>query len=210
MGARNAIAAYAMYPGLKHRAFRLLVGMALTALDEDNEATNMIARRYFGGENGMCELLGSARRAVYEALGELLAAGAVSTVVKGRSGARAVYQLHLDPLAREGAASVRETRTQECAGNTHPLRAGFASPSVRETRTPRRTEEPLEEITREEQIPSPSTSPAEDEARAKSHDVINRFGAMGIELLGRHLEEHPEMDTEDVIARVAHELEENS
>lgn len=97
MGARNVSACFAVWPHLPHAAFRLLVGMALTALDNPS-SDGRPPRVYFGGEDGMTELLGGGRSAVYRALATLREAGAVDVLDAGRSGHRAVYKLRLDVI----------------------------------------------------------------------------------------------------------------
>ncbi len=107
MGARNVAAAYAMWPHLPHRAFRLLAGMAVTALDDAVDGRP--ARRYFASERSMAELLGpvpvdasrdaSAFRSARAALRDLVDVGAVVRLTAGRRGSRAEFELILDPLA---------------------------------------------------------------------------------------------------------------
>ena len=111
MGARNVGAAIAMYPQLGHRAMRLLVGMALTALDQP---TNMqAAQRYFGGRDALADILGyrlpaapdesddaarvrsNAYEQVRRALAELIEAGAVERVSSGTGKWRSEYLLRV-------------------------------------------------------------------------------------------------------------------
>lgn len=97
MGAKNVIACFAMWGHLGHREFRLLVGMALTALDPDDKGTNP-PFMYFKGETSMAELVGS-KPAMYRARKALIDAGAVTVVKAGAPGRRAEYRLNLDPWA---------------------------------------------------------------------------------------------------------------
>lgn len=152
MGARNVSAAYVMWPHLPHRAFRLLAGMANTALDDDVDGRP--ARRYFGGERSMAELIGevpadadrnaSIFRSARAALRELIDAGAIVRLTTGRRGSRAEFTLNLDPLT---AATKRERQIPASAGmprsptaGTSRSRAGGTSRSHPGT-TPRTTEE---------------------------------------------------------------------
>ena len=137
MGAKNAMAAYAMYPQLGHGPMRLLVGMALTALDDAHDERP--PRLYFGGEDALADLLGgpSKRSRVYEYMRTLDDLGAVTNLVRGRAGKRAVYRLHLDPLEgpvsrNSGPSSVPENGTLSVPEN--------GMQSVPESGTPRSNE----------------------------------------------------------------------
>jgi len=111
VGARNVGAAIAMYPQLEHRAMRLLLGMALTALDTPTALRP--AQRYFGGRDALADILGyrlaaapdesdaarRARKSAYEqvrrALAELIAEGAVTRTVTAENRFRSEYVLHV-------------------------------------------------------------------------------------------------------------------
>ena len=97
MGARNVGSAFAMWAHLPHAPFRLLVGMALQSLDATT-SDGRPARIYFGGEDGMVDILGRSRSQMYETLARLREAGAVTILEAGRSRHRAVYRLNLDPF----------------------------------------------------------------------------------------------------------------
>ena len=80
----------------------MLVGMALTAFDDDapNRLTGKLqpARRYFGGQDAMAELLGhkpndNGHRAARRAITELKSEGAIRSVQRGQTGSRAIYDL---------------------------------------------------------------------------------------------------------------------
>lgn len=112
MGARNVSACYAMWAHLDHAPFRLLAGMALQTLDAKSEEGRP-PRTWFGGEEGLVELMGRSRSAAYRALGALRKAGAVEVLDAGRNDHRAVYRLHLDP-----SASVAVSETQQPVDNS--------------------------------------------------------------------------------------------
>ena len=108
MGARNVSAALLMYPSVTYRAKLALVTMALTALDQPTD--NLHARLYFAGIEPIADSLGfprdaqgelteSARRQVTKALTELRTCGAITPVVRGGRGRRAVYRLELELIA---------------------------------------------------------------------------------------------------------------
>ena len=112
MGARNVAAAFAMWGHLDHGPFRLLVGMALVALDTPTKEGRP-ARVYFGGEQGMVDLYGREGSAVYNALSALRKARAVEVMEKGRNGHRAVYKLNLDPFPGGPKASSQVSQDEQ-------------------------------------------------------------------------------------------------
>lgn len=103
MGARNVAAAFTKWRQLPHAQFRLLVGMALQALDAPTKEGRP-ARVYFGGEDALVDMLGRSRSQMYDVLSGLKSAGAVDVLDAGRSRHRAVYRLNLDilPPASQG------------------------------------------------------------------------------------------------------------
>lgn len=116
MGVRNASAVYVWWPHLTHRDHRLLVRMALSALDDGQPPV------YFGGWQFLAESLGldvkgnpnNAKEAVRRALSRLVKAGAVVSSGHARTGRRAEYALTLHPelTARAtGTAADRNGRT---------------------------------------------------------------------------------------------------
>ena len=146
MGARNVSGALALYRHLDHRAMRLLVGMALTALDAPIGDTP--ARLYYGGQDAMADLLGydvpprddddpavtklrrNAHEQVRRALADLRAAGAIDVKVKAVNGRRAVYLLHVATIP--GAVDddgvvvpIRRTRPTARVGLRPTLRVGL-------------------------------------------------------------------------------------
>lgn len=106
MGTSNANTALVRFGTLKHREMRLLLGMALKALDSqtvDRAGRTREPRRYFDGLTAMCEILGaepgsrSNRSSVMAALKALREAGAIEIVAPGFLGHQAEYALNLDP-----------------------------------------------------------------------------------------------------------------
>lgn len=149
MGAKNVIAALAMYPSLDHAPMRLLVGMAVHSLDDATD--RYPAGRAFLGEAALIEIVNCGKSSLYEHLKKLHAAGAVTTVERGRPGRRAVYQLHLDPT---------QTRPAQPEANVSGSAGGSTSGSAGGTGSgpaggQGATEEPSEEITIKEN-PAPS------------------------------------------------------
>jgi hypothetical protein len=219
MGARNALAALAMYPDLNHRAMRLLLGMSLTALDGDTE--DRMSRLYFGGEVGLRQILGGvARRSVYEALAELEEAGAITTLVRGRARNRATYRVNTDPIEGRGVPSrVRKTRTQQGAANTHTEGAANThTEGAANTHTKEVLEEPLRNYD-EENSASSSTSPraretsggtnepiSEDEYKRASR-VIDQAGTHGSETVERIARDDPDLTASQIVITAALALE---
>jgi len=149
MGAKNVIAALAMYPRLDHAPMRLLVGMAVHSLDDATE--RYPAGRAFLGEAALIEIVNCGKSSLYEHLKKLHAAGAVTTVERGRPGHRAVYQLHLDPMQAR-PAQPEAYASGSAGGSTSGSAGGTGSGSPGGQGA---IEDPLEEITVEEN-PAPS------------------------------------------------------
>lgn len=101
MGARLVSLVLNRWTHLSDRAFRVLIRMALTALDEASET--MPAGLYFAGRDPLVEVLRNERggdrqtayRTVKRAVAELLDDTAVERVTAGRAGQNAVYRLTL-------------------------------------------------------------------------------------------------------------------
>src|SRR5690606_3003239 len=154
--------------------FRLLVGMAVVALDQTSPEGRP-ARVYFGGEQAMTELLGRSRRMTYKALAALRDAGAVELLDAGRNGHRAVYRLQRDPLA-----SVHPKGTQKGAPQVHEQGAPQVPESVHLVGTPRNhggaTEESREGDTSPEVpvSPAPAVASAETEIDAMDNGQRNQ------------------------------------
>lgn len=133
MGAQNVSAAFAMYPNLPHRAFRLLTHMALVSLDAAAEGQR--ARVYFGGAEALAEALGlevgtdSTRRTVRRVLAELEAAGAIKRTATGGGGRRSEYRLALNPLAaRPAMGTSPSVESEPRRAVTAPLEEGCDGP----------------------------------------------------------------------------------
>ncbi|WP_203757238.1 hypothetical protein [Cellulomonas chitinilytica] len=121
VGASNVKAALELHATLEHRAMRALLGMAVTAYDPGKAPAGKLACRYFGGREGIAEILGrplppeplrsdmtsaatEARRArqrafkiVEAVMRELREHRAMTVIVDAHNGRRAEYELHLDP-----------------------------------------------------------------------------------------------------------------
>ncbi|TDC33124.1 hypothetical protein, partial [Micromonospora sp. KC213] len=101
MGARLVSLVLARWTHLPDRAFRVVVKMALTALDE---ATDKVpAATYFGGRDPLIAVLRNERggdrdtadRTLKRAIGDLIKDAAIERVSAGRAGKNAVYRLTL-------------------------------------------------------------------------------------------------------------------
>jgi hypothetical protein len=162
VGARLVSLALARWTHVSDRAFRLLVRMALTALDESSKGAP--AGIYFGGRDLLAMTLrnegGNPQtryRAVKRLLAELIEAGAIERAHAGRVGQNAVYRLTLD-----GARSIdkapsadRNQGGQESppqGGQGGPPEGGLGDPSRGATEAPPRNhEEPVEELLEEKE-----------------------------------------------------------
>lgn len=162
MGASLVAEVLARWTHVSDRAFRVLVRMALTALD--NPKPGQPAGIYRGGRDLLAMSLRSEKgtaetryRAVKRALSELSEAGAIQHVQSGWAGRNAVYRLTLG-----ASRSIDEHDSNEpgMGGQISPPEGGPTSPpsggSIRAERgvpeTPRRNqEEPVLQELREEE-----------------------------------------------------------
>jgi hypothetical protein len=160
MGAHLANKVLAHWTHVSDRAFRVLIRMALTALDKPKD--DKPASIYFGGRELLAMTLrtdkGSDRsryRVVARVLAELVEAGAVERADSGRQGHNAVYRL---TLSRGRAARKRPAEgTPQGGQSDHPQDGQFSHleggqsdpPRVADLATPRNQEEPLEELLKE-------------------------------------------------------------
>ena len=127
MGAGNVKAAYVVWAShLRDPAFRLLVFMAVTALDEDNPP------QFSGGQETLAIGLGrrppltiADQRAIDRAMGQLRAIGAISRVQHSAPGSTARHQLNLSPdAARRVNKPISESDTRRHVTGEHPTHGG--------------------------------------------------------------------------------------
>lgn len=187
MGAGNVTQAFESWGHLEHREFRLLVHMANTGLDSAappvyfrgwESAAKALGYDVFGNRD-------SARRNTMKALKSLRESGAIVSSDHARQGARAVYALTLWPdrtavptIVPDGSG--RPVVTWELAARPDPrpssrvtvrdtLRVTLRDTHqgdrqgptrVTATDTPRSTEEPLKEYSKDESVQTQPPSPA--------------------------------------------------
>lgn len=155
MGARLVSLALARWTHVSDRAFRLLVRMALTALDEPSPGAPACV--YFGGRDLLAMTLrnegGNPQtryRAVKRLLAELVEAGAIERAQPGRAGQNAVYRLTLDGVR---AIDILPSTPATQGGPVSPPEGGLSAPARGATEAPpRNQEEPQEELSEEEEI----------------------------------------------------------
>ncbi|MEU4590067.1 hypothetical protein [Micromonospora aurantiaca (nom. illeg.)] len=158
MGARLVSLVLARWTHLSDRAFRVVVKMAHTALDEPNDS--LPAATYFGGRDPLVDVLRNERggdrqtayRTVKRAIAELLDDTAIERVSAGRAGKNAVYRLTLlnTPASIEQGhctVAVQGDTSGPPEGDTQSPPQGDTSGSVRGTAgvPPRNHDEPREE-----------------------------------------------------------------
>jgi hypothetical protein len=169
MGANLVTQVLAHWTNLSDRAFRVLVRMAVTALDTPSKGRP--AAVYHGGRELLAMSLrgdgGTIRtryRTVAKAVAELTEAGAIDHLATGWAGQNAVYKLTLDRAHSTGDG---EARDDEMGGpSAHPMDVPTGHPmGVRSDTewmcaeyTPRNQEEPLKERDEEEVVDVPTTS----------------------------------------------------
>jgi hypothetical protein len=160
MGATLVTEVLARWTHVSDRAFRVLVRMAVTALDEPNKDTP--AAVYFGGRELLAMTLRSDKgspasryRVVARVCAELVKLGAIERADAGRAGHNAVYRLTLD--SARAIDDDRSTQPTQGGQFSHPQggqishpQGGQIGPSrVANLATPRNQEEPLEELLEE-------------------------------------------------------------
>lgn len=169
MGANLVTQVLAHWTNLSDRAFRVLVRMAVTALDTPSKGRP--AGVYHGGRELLAMSLrgenGTERtryRTVAKAVAELTEAGAIDHLATGWAGQNAVYKLTLD---RARSTDDRDSGDDEMGGpSAHPMDVPTGHPmGVRSDTewmcaeyTPRNQEEPLKERDEEEVVDVPTTS----------------------------------------------------
>jgi hypothetical protein len=219
MGARNVSACFVMYSDLPHRAFRLLVHMALTSLDDEGQ-DGRSARRYYGGRDAMVAALGfdvtsaegldSGRRAARRVLVELEQAGAICDRTTGANGRRAEYQLALDPLGR------RVATTPQQEGRHNPPKEGRHNPPKEGRHNPPKENRGTTEESRHPGQPSPRTSshlalvvPVDNDGEVDSEYTRARVAldAAGVDRMERALalarENNPAATTREAVLAAA-------
>lgn len=177
MGANLVTQVLAHWTHVSDRAFRVLVRMAVTALDKPSKGTP--AAVYHGGRELLAMTLRNQEwsertkyRKVQEALAELSKAGAIHHVQSGWAGQRAVYRLTLGPSHATGSMDAT-TRHPVDATTRHPMGARKPPEWMPPGGTPRNQEEPLDERGEEEVAEVETTS---HPPRASGADVIPLFG----------------------------------
>lgn len=163
MGANLVTQVLAHWTNLSDRAFRVLVRMAVTALDTPSKGRP--AAVYHGGRELLAMSLrgekGTERtryRAVARAVAELTEAGAIDHLATGWAGQNAVYKLTLD---RSNGIGMGGLKDHPVDGSTdHPMDGPSGTEWVAPETTPRNQEEPLKERDEEEVVDVPTTSHA--------------------------------------------------
>lgn len=156
MGANLVAQVLTRWTHVSDRAFRVLVRMALTALDKPKD--DAPAATYFAGRELLAMTLRteggteqSRYRAVAKVIAELIEARAIERTDSGRTGHNAVYRLTLG--ATESAAETPDQGGQlshpQGGQISHPKGGQFRPPRVVNSATPRNQEEPLEELSEE-------------------------------------------------------------
>jgi hypothetical protein len=158
MGATLVAQVLAHWTHVSDRAFRVLVRMAVTALDTPSKgkpagiyhAGRDLLAMSFRSEKGSDE---TRYRAVKRALAELSEEGAIRHVQQGWAGHNAVYRLTLEPKEKGGQISPPK------GGPTSPPKGGLSGTEWGARGTPpRNQEEPLKERDEEEVVDVPTTS----------------------------------------------------
>lgn len=187
VGSRLVSLVLARWTHVSDRAFRVLVRMAHTALDEPSNGQP--SELYFGGRELLLMTLrdeGGSQETRYRALkriiAELIDAGAIERVQAGRAGRNAVYKLTLDG-ARKIDKPVDDVSTTKAQGGLQsppeggpvsPPEGGLQSPFRGAPQTPpRNQEEPEKELSEEEEInlrTAVTVSRARAEVDQKTHE----------------------------------------
>jgi hypothetical protein len=153
MGATLVTQVLAYWTDVSDPAFRILVRMAVTALDTPKDGKP--AGVYHAGRELLAMSFRSQRgnartrnRAVAKAVAELTAAGAIEHLATGWAGQRAVYKLTLDRAEKARMGGL--TDHPEGGSTDHPMGGLSATKRVVSQTTPRNQEEPLQELEEEE------------------------------------------------------------
>jgi hypothetical protein len=157
MGASLVVQVLANWSHLSDRAFRVLVRMAVTALDKPQNGQP--ANIYRAGRDLLAMGLrseGSAEtryRAVKRAVAELTDAGAIEHLATGWAGQNAVYRLSLE-RSKPAAEPSRMGGSSDppVGGSSDPLMGGQIATEWGVSATPPRNQEDLEEERAEEEV----------------------------------------------------------
>lgn len=176
MGASLVVQVLASWSHLSDRAFRVLVRMAVTALDKPQNGQP--AAIYRGGRELLAMSLRSEKgtertrnRAVAKAVAELTDAGAIEHLVTGWAGQNAVYRLTLGNTRADGMGGPKDH--PEDGSTDHPMDVPSGTKWVVPETTPRNQEEITKERAEEEVALSTTTSHP-PRATAKPHPTPNR------------------------------------
>jgi hypothetical protein len=173
MGATLVTQVLSYWTDVSDPAFRILVRMAVTALDTPSNGKPACV--YHGGRELLAMTFrsqkGSERtrnRAVAKAISELTQVGAIEHLATGWAGQRAVYKLTLD---RAEAARMGGPTDHPQGGPTdHPMGGLSATKRVVSQTTPRNHQEPIQELKEEEVVEVRTTS---HPPRASGSNVIS-------------------------------------
>lgn len=174
MGARNVIACFTTWSHLDHAPFRLLVGMAVQALDDTSDKGRP-PRVWFGGEDALTELVGRSPRQAYRALKTLREVGAIESVDTGRNGHRAVYNLHLDAVDTQPSLTLDDRLKPDAERHDSLTLSGRSSLTLSDTprnhegttKESRQGEQPVDSTTSLE--PVDNDDDLSDAARTEQH-----------------------------------------
>lgn len=173
MGATLVTQVLAHWTDLSDPAFRILIRMAVTALDAPSNGRP--AAVYHAGRELLAMSFRSQKgtdrtrnRAVAKAVAELTEAGAIEHLATGWAGQNAVYKLTLDRARKAGMGG--PTAHPEGGPTAHPMGGQSATKRVVPQTTPRNQEEPIEELEEEEVVEVRTTS---HPSRASGSNVIS-------------------------------------
>lgn len=159
MGSRLVSLVLARWTHVSDRAFRVLVRMAHTALDEPKDGQP--AGLYFGGRDLLAMTLRNERggkpdslaRSVRYALDELIEAGAIKRLHHGRAGRNTVYELTLanEPAVRKTGQGESHVPPEE-ESSVPPQGESHVPPRGNPAFPPRNHKEPVEELLEDQEI----------------------------------------------------------
>jgi hypothetical protein len=168
MGASLAVRVYKEWAELPDKPFRLLVGIALTIKDHDQDPS------YWGGRDAMCLFLGlpvgeaASYQTVTRTVRVLVNAGALERLYFGHAGARSKYRLKFihrvssSDTQRVSSGDMHRVSIRDSKG--YQIQPERVSPGD----TPRNKEEQKQERKEENQSSSKVTLPSRRVAAARS------------------------------------------